>query len=74
MVVSAACLKIVKTCEHRSVVNHCVPVRHTFNILDRYRRIYKKGNKDGSKKETVMDGNQDSPFLRQKTEAIFGTE
>ena len=30
----AACLKIAKTREDRSVVNHCVQVRLTFNILD----------------------------------------
>ena len=46
MVVQAACLKIAKTREDRSVVNHCVQVRLTFNILDR------KGNKEGSKNET----------------------
>ena len=34
MVVTAACLRIVKTCEDRSVVNHCVQVRRTFKILD----------------------------------------
>ena len=34
MVVEAACLRIVKTCEDRSVVNHCVQVRLTFNILE----------------------------------------
>ena len=52
MVVYAACLKIAKTLEDTSVVNHCVQVRLTFNILDRYRRINKKGNKEGSQKET----------------------
>ena len=52
MVVQAACLSIVETFEDRSVVNHCVPVRLIFNILHRYRRINKKRNKEGSKKET----------------------
>ena len=34
MVVKAACLRIAKTCEDRSVVNHCFHVRLKFKILN----------------------------------------
>ena len=52
MIVWAAFLRIVKTCQHRSAAKHCVQVRLTFKILDeRERSKWRKKEKIKEKRK-----------------------
>ena len=52
MFVWDAFLRTAKTREDRSVVNHCVQVRLTFNILDKEEKIRRESKKGARRKHS----------------------
>ena len=55
MVVQAACLKTVETCEDRDAVNHCTQTRPTFKIIDERERKKRERKDERTNKKRKED-------------------
>ena len=70
MVGYAACLRIVKTREDRSIVKHCVEVRLTFNTLDIEEKIRKEIN-NGPRTKHIIGGKTRFTIFETKNRVHF---